>query len=219
MYQDIVRIKGTRNGLVIVLDSNGDFEDIKKNLLRKMESAKGFFNGAKFSLAQNHNDIPVSQKNELESICKKFGLVPYTGKHPVRRPELSSIPQVVSQNRVGEGALLVGCSLRSGQRISSSSHIVVLGDVHPGAEIISGGSILIMGYCRGIIHAGAGGDHTAKVIADRLAPTVISIADRRYSPNNTTHLPTERQLAKLVGKEIVFVSYAKPEGYPLAMSN
>lgn len=219
MNQDTVKIKGTRNGLVIVLDSSCDFEDIKENLLRKMESARGFFKGAKFSLFQGHKDIPVNQKNELESICKQFGLVPNTEEYMGVRSDLAPIPQVFTNARSGEAALLVRRSLRSGQKISSPEHVVVLGDVHPGAEIVSGGNILVMGNCRGVIHAGAGGDRKAKVIARQLAPTIISIADRRYSPNQNGKLPPGRQLARLEGKEIVFELYMKSESQSIITVN
>jgi len=219
MDQDTVRIKGTRNGLVIVLDSSCDFEDIKKNLLRKMESAKGFFKGAKFSLFQGHKDIPASQKTELESICRKFGLVPNTEEYTGIRSDFTSDSRDYTNTGSGEAALLVHRTLRSGQKISSQAHIVILGDVHPGAEVVSGGNILVMGNCLGVVHAGAGGNRRAKVVAQRLAPTTISIADRRYSPGHSGQMPQERQLARLAGKEIVFERYLKPEGHSSIVIN
>jgi len=55
-------------------------------------------------------------------------------------------------------------------------HVVVLGDVNPGAEIIAGGHVLVWGRVRGVVHAGAGGDGTATVAALDLAPTQLRIA-------------------------------------------
>jgi len=218
--QDTVRIKGTRNGLVIVLDSSCDFEDIKENLLRKMESARGFFQGAKFSLFQGHKDIPANQKTELESICRQFGLVPNTEEYTGLKSDFTPPSRADTDPGSGEAALLVRRSLRSGQKISSPDHVVVLGDVHPGAEIVSGGNILVMGNCRGIVHAGAGGDRQAKVIARQLTPAIISIADRRYTPGHSGQMPSERQLARLAGKEIVFERYfKKPEGHSSIIIN
>ena len=42
MGRDTVVFKGTRNGLVIVLDPNREYEEIRNTLLKKMEAAKGF---------------------------------------------------------------------------------------------------------------------------------------------------------------------------------
>lgn len=212
MNQDTVRIKGTRHGLVIILDASCDFEDIKANLLRKMESAKGFFKGAKFSLFQGHKDIPPSQKTELENICQKFGMVPHTGAVTGIRPELAPSTPAKPGAAADDAALLVRRSLRSGQKIVSPDHVVILGDVHPGAEVVSGGNILIMGHCRGTVHAGAGGDRRARVVALQLDPLVISIADRRYAPDRNRQIPSGRQVARLAGTEIVFERWAKPEG-------
>ena len=101
---------------------------------------------------------------------------------------------------------MVKRSLRSGQRVQYPGHVVVLGDIHPGAEVVSGGSVMVMGSCRGVVHAGAGGDRSAKVIALRLAPTVICIADRRHAPERDRQTPRPR-LARLSGQEIVFEEY------------
>ncbi|OPX86255.1 MAG: Septum site-determining protein MinC [Pelotomaculum sp. PtaB.Bin104] len=207
MAHDMVRIKGTRNGLVIVLDPGCDFEEIKATLSRKMESARGFFKGAKFSLFHGQQHIPAEQKNELESICKQFGLVPNAENYTAIRSDFGLESTAPSHSKPGEGALMVRRSLRAGQKIASPDHIIVLGNVHPGAEVVSGGNILVLGSCRGLIHAGAGGNRQARIIAQHLAPTVISIADRRYAPERTAHLPSGHCLARLSGQEIIFERY------------
>jgi septum site-determining protein MinC len=209
----MVVFKGTRNGLVIVLDPSREYEDIRNNLLKKMESAKGFFKGAKFSFFNGQQDIPANQKNELENICRQFGLVPNAVED---QAVLSTNFPAVSKRQapcttkavpsLGEAAFMVKRSLRSGQRVNYPGHVVVLGDIHPGAEVVSGGNVLVLGNCRGLVHAGAGGDRSAKVIALRLAPTVICIADRRHAPDRDKQEPGPR-LARLSGQEIVFEEY------------
>ncbi len=216
MGRDMVSIKGTRHGLVIVLDPNREFEEIRNNLFRKMESARGFFKGAKFSFFQENREIPTHQKNELENICRQFGLIPNPGGQVALKtifPEshhkkpLSSAQNTSGQNGTGENALMVRRCLRSGQRISYPGHIIVLGDVHPGAEVISGGSVFVIGNCSGVVHAGTEGDRAAKVIALQLTPTVLSIAGQRYSSEQTGPEPAGCRIAHLVGQEIVFEKY------------
>ncbi|HPZ42409.1 MAG TPA: septum site-determining protein MinC [Bacillota bacterium] len=213
MGRDTVVFKGTRNGLVIVLDPNREYEEIRNTLLKKMEAAKGFFKGAKFSFFNGQQAIPENQKSELENICRQFGMVPNseaeqaflkTGFSKKSSRQAVNAPKAVPTS--GEAAYLVKRSLRSGQRVQYPGHVVVLGDVHPGAEVVSGGSVMVMGSCRGVVHAGAGGDRSAKVIALKLAPTVISIADRRFAPELDKQAPGPR-LARLSGQEIVFEEY------------
>ncbi len=73
--------------------------------------------------------------------------------------------------------LLIRRTLRSGQRVRFYGNVVILGDVNPGAEITAGGDIVVMGWLRGLAHAGAEGDDQATVSAFRLNPTQLRIAN------------------------------------------
>ncbi|BAF59511.1 septum formation inhibitor [Pelotomaculum thermopropionicum SI] len=213
MSREMISIKGTRNGLVFFLDPTREFEEIKNTLLSKMESARGFFKGAKFSISHGQKDMPVEQKNELVNICRRYGLIPNNDDAAVPANAVSKAsPRATraasnSKPTIGENALMVRRSLRSGQCISYPGHVVVIGDVHPGAEVISGGNVLVMGSCRGLIHAGAGGNLMAKVVALRLAPTVLSIAGQRYAPEHPSAIPPGCQVARLSGQEIIFEKF------------
>lgn len=76
-----------------------------------------------------------------------------------------------------QGALFIPRTLRSGQRVQHDGHVCIVGDVNAGAEIVAGGSVLVWGSLRGLIHAGAGGDNTAMICALLLEPTQLRIAE------------------------------------------
>lgn len=84
------------------------------------------------------------------------------------------VPQTHSFD--GESAVLVQRTLRSGYSLQHPGHVVVLGDVNPGAEIVAGGNIVVWGRLRGVVHAGAEGDENALVCALDLSPTQLRIA-------------------------------------------
>ena len=67
-------------------------------------------------------------------------------------------------------------TLRSGQTVSHAGHLVIIGDVNPGAEIMAEGDITIWGALRGIAHAGIGGNVNAEIRALKLQPIQIRIA-------------------------------------------
>jgi septum site-determining protein MinC len=48
--------------------------------------------------------------------------------------------------------------------------------VNPGAELTASGDIVVFGALRGVAHAGAQGDASARVHAIELAPTQLRIA-------------------------------------------
>lgn len=67
-------------------------------------------------------------------------------------------------------------TLRGGQALHNLGNIVVVGDVNPGTELVASGDIVVFGALRGVAHAGAQGDESARVVALELAPTQLRIA-------------------------------------------
>lgn len=82
-------------------------------------------------------------------------------------------------------ALLVRETVRSGRSIWHDGHVVIVGDVNPGAEVMATGSVIVWGRLRGLVHAGALGDASAVICALELNPTQLRIADRiAVAPDN-----------------------------------
>jgi len=203
----VVDFKGTRNGLVIVFDPNKEFEEIKNTLRLKIESAKGFFRGAKFSIADKHHQIPTKQKYELEDICRQYGMIPNSENDIINttKGNAATTKKINSAitNKYAEAAILVKRSLRSGQRITYPGHVVVMGDINSGAEVISGGNVVVLGKCRGVIHAGVDGNKSARIITRELLPTGLSIAGRRLAIEQVEQLDGSYSTARLSGEQIV----------------
>lgn len=190
MAGDAVSIKGTKHGLMIVLEPGQDYNSIKNNLITKMEKAGDFFRGSRFSF-YNHDSIHLApqQEEELKDICRQYGLIlnpqlcPFiqeqgTGLHqsnPVVHSSDSPAEELKNQV-VGEQAALVYHTLRSGQVISSKGHVVILGDINPGAEITAAGHVMTMGKCAGSVHAGCLGNTKAVIIARSFSPATLGIA-------------------------------------------
>ncbi|RDV82929.1 septum site-determining protein MinC [Ammonifex thiophilus] len=78
--------------------------------------------------------------------------------------------------------ILIERTLRSGQSLFYDGNVVILGDVNPGAEVTATGDVIVIGTLRGTVHAGAGGDEGALVVAFRLEPTQLRIANHVSRP-------------------------------------
>lgn len=66
---------------------------------------------------------------------------------------------------VTQGTLkIVTTPLRSGQIMQHDGDVLMLGNLHSGAEIRATGSIIVIGTLRGQVHAGCNGDDSASVI-------------------------------------------------------
>lgn len=78
--------------------------------------------------------------------------------------------------RGGPTTLYLRQTLRSGQTVSHKGHLVIIGDINPGAEVMADGDITVWGCLRGVAHAGIGGNTNAEIRALKLQPIQIRIA-------------------------------------------
>ncbi|MCE2931069.1 MAG: hypothetical protein LW809_06760 [Vampirovibrionales bacterium] len=85
-------------------------------------------------------------------------------------------------------------NLRSGRFEQHAGHLVIVGDVHTGAEIRVQGDVLVWGELRGLVHAGFKGSREAEVRALKLDAVQIRIADiMARRPDRHTQLPTAQE--------------------------
>lgn len=97
-----------------------------------------------------------------------------------------------------ENTILVQRTLRSGQSISYEGNVVILGDVNPGAEVVATGDVIVMGSLRGVVHAGAGGDLRSVVVAFKLLPTQLRIANHiTRAPDDEVSTSVSPEIASL----------------------
>ena len=107
-----------------------------------------------------------------------------------------------------ENTVLIKRTVRCGQLIQFDGNVVVMGDVNPGAEIISSGSIMVMGALRGIVHAGAKGNEEATVSAFKLQPTQLRIANHiTRAPDGEYPSPDHPETARIKDGVVVIEMY------------
>ncbi len=61
--------------------------------------------------------------------------------------------------------------------MSIPGHIVIFGDINPGAEVVAEGNVIVWGRVRGMIHAGAKGNRSSFICALDLSANQLRIAD------------------------------------------
>ncbi len=81
------------------------------------------------------------------------------------------------EGSVQAGVMYLRQTLRSGQSVSHAGHLVIIGDVNPGAEVVAEGDITVWGALRGIARAGVNGNNDAEIRALRLQPIQIRIGE------------------------------------------
>lgn len=102
------------------------------------------------------------------------------------------LPEGAEENAVDTKSLptlYVSQTLRSGQTVTYEGNILIIGDAHPGSEIIADGDITVWGILGGIAHAGAKGNISSKVRALKLNAIQLRIAGLYARRNDTLNVP------------------------------
>jgi septum site-determining protein MinC len=174
--------KGARVGLVVGPRglSEDDIRSAREMLLRHdvtlwaLISENGFTQNEAAHLGLD-NKLPARESRqppaEPVNVAEPSPLPAPTARVAPVVPE----PVMAAPVEDPDAAMMVRRTLRSGIRVHHPGSIIVLGDVHPGAEVVAGGDVVVWGKLHGTVHAGALGDNGAVVCALDFAPTQLRI--------------------------------------------
>lgn len=223
-----VEIKGIREGLLITV-GEGDWPEIRDALLNKIEDQTNFLSGGRIILDVGDHVLRAAELGQLRDTISGDGLFLWAvlSNSPVTEqtaqtlglatrirkstPEPPTHPvQPKETTLTGERAVFVQRTLRSGYSIQNKGHVVVIGDVNPGAEIIAGGNIIVWGRLRGMVHAGAEGNEQAVVCALDLSPTQLRIAGQIATTPQRKGKP-QPEVARLQEGQVVAEQWKPPK--------
>jgi septum site-determining protein MinC len=99
--------------------------------------------------------------------------------------------------------------IRSGVILESDRHLIVLGDVNPGAEVRSLGSITVLGRMRGVAHAGAGTADGAGgfILALELAPQQLRLGELVARAGDAETPPGHAEIAFARQEQIIVETF------------
>lgn len=206
-----VEVKGWRNGLLLILPQDGEWNEIVEQVHARLDEAKArsFWRGAQTTIDCGARSVTLPELEALIERAKRgFGLVPvavvatdpqtraaaeklaltvYEELPAIKKPPPKPTPgelrqakeQAASNNAPANNALYLFHTVRSGQRIvHEGGHLVIGGDVNAGAEVVAAGDVVVFGSLRGLAHAGAFGDESARIVAANLRPPQLRIASK-----------------------------------------
>jgi septum site-determining protein MinC len=212
-----IKIKGIREGLLINM-SEGDWQELEKSLIDHIDEQGDFLKGAQITIETGNQILRAANLGHIrdmlsergitlravlsnspttEIAAQNLGLATRLSKPP---PERTTHP--LNTILSGDEAVLVQRTLRSGHSLNYFGHVIVIGDVNPGAEIIAGGNVIVWGRLRGTVHAGAEGNEDAVVCALDLSPMQLRIAEQiSIAPKQKKK--THPEMARLINKQVV----------------
>jgi septum site-determining protein MinC len=203
-----VSIKGTREGLTVTL-GGGDLPILLEDLAQHLATQGAFFRGGTVALHVGDRAVAHEELKRIRDLLTQHEMVLRTvvGTNAATlqatrllglrlvdqdQPQEPVAPRqalpVTAHPTDGTKGTLVRHLVRSGQVIRHTGHVVVIGDVNPGAEIIAGGDVVIWGRLQGTVHAGAMGNSQAIVCALELNPLQLRIGDLIARPGEADRL-------------------------------
>lgn len=225
--QEKISIKGVKNGILVTIDATEMWLTLTDELAKQIDAKRSFFEGAKISVDLGERPVPKHELMSLVALLERRGLrlwsvmstsnttveaahtldlktnVANTVPKHIERPQL---PQL-NPEEAGTDGVLVRRTLRSGRTVHSEGHVVIIGDVNPGAQIVAKGDVVIWGRLRGTVHAGSDGDESAVVCALDMYPTQLRIAGFIVtSPDDPGRQP-QPEVARIRNNQIVVESW------------
>jgi septum site-determining protein MinC len=223
-----VAIKGTKSGLVVTLAEGPSLDSVVAELTGRLKQGAAFFADARLTLNVGLRPVTAAEWQGLRDLLLSHGVTLQSviatseaGRQGARAAGLAVISPVTAAQmtraesrspaaaREEHNGMLIKRTLRSGVSIRHPSHVVLLGDLHAGAEIIAGGDIVVWGALRGIAHAGALGDETAGIYALHLAPTQLRIAGHVARPPELTGDQSWPEAARVQDGQIVVEAWSR----------
>lgn len=175
-----VIIKGTKSGIILVLEPSLGFAELKEKIRAKFQASSAFLGDAAMALSFEGRTLSDAEQREILDIIDDT-----TDLNIVCITETDERKQAIMEKSLNERLMELSSNtgqfykgnLRSGQVLDVATSIIILGDVNPGAKVSSTGNIIVLGALKGLAYAGVSGNQNAFVLALDMAPVQIKIAD------------------------------------------
>ncbi len=223
MHEELIAIKGVNDGLLISLSATESWQSVTDQLAARIDEKAGFFAGANITIELGERPVPKYELSSLKALLERRGLrlslvrsesdttqqsaaslaVPIENRNPADAAPPTRETASVNPEETGTLGVLFRRTLRSGRTIHSDGHVIVFGDVNPGAKVIAAGDIVVWGKLRGYVHAGVGGDESAIVCALEMSPSQLRIADYVVTSPPGKRKKIKPEVALVRGSQII----------------
>lgn len=181
MNRSAVIIKSNPYGLILNLDPELPFDELRQAVADKFQMSANFFKNAKLAITFRGRTLTKEQEalliDEIVQNSSIHILCIVDEEKASAEYYKEAVIRSLEKQKQEDGQFYRG-TLRSGQVLETETSVVIVGDVNPGAQVISKGNIVILGCCMGNIYAGASGNRDCFAAALTMKPMQIRIADK-----------------------------------------
>lgn len=179
MQQPVV-LKSNKYGINLILNDDMEFEELLQCIIDKFKESEGFFKNAKMAISFEGRKLTQEEEFQIvEAITENssVNIICILDNDQLKEELVRQKIEQFEEEQAGKTGEFYKGTLRSGQVLDCETSVVVIGDVNPGAKVISKGNIVILGALKGNAYAGANGNELAFVAALDMDPVQIKIGD------------------------------------------
>jgi septum site-determining protein MinC len=180
---ETVTIKSFSNGISLYLDNELPFEELLEEIARKFAASAGFFKNATMALSFEGRWLDSEEEKAVVKTIRancNINILCLIGKDEQANHNYLKALQLMNYDAEQKGSFYRE-TLKSGQVLQADTGIVLIGDVNPGATIVSGSDIIILGGLYGEARAGTNGKEGHFIMALEMAPERLMIGDYEYA--------------------------------------
>ena len=174
MNRKSVIIKSNKYGLTVILDDKMPFQELLLDIADKFQESANFFRNAKMAVTFRGRVLNREEERQvIETIVDHCGIhiLCVVDEDAVSQEHYRRILNAALEEQEKVDGLFYRGTLSNGEVLETETSVVILGDVHSGAKVVSKSNIVILGSCRGSVYAGA----TVQIrIADKAARSAIT---------------------------------------------
>lgn len=180
MNEQTVVIKSNKYGITLFLDKDASFTELLDGIREKFKASSKFFKDAQMALAfEGRRLTQEEQMRVIRAIqdVSNVEILCILENDELKESYMKRVLEGCQEERSSNDGRFYKGTLRSGQVLESETSIIILGDVNPGATVVSKGNVVVLGALKGTVHAGAAGREDCFVASLNMMPMQIRIAD------------------------------------------
>lgn len=204
MEKELIKLKGTGDGVRIYLDGESTISDLSSSLYDNLRKFRKFFGNGHCNIYFAGRELTSSDKMRLEAIVKAMlpeSTVDYGDgriRHKAAEEKTLELPEnfeeearlkeeaeirpfidiknAAERNFKSSRARFFEGNVSKGKSVESDGHLILVGNVYEDGVITAVGNIVVFGKLYGKAHAGCMGNDNAYVLAYDMKPADIRIS-------------------------------------------
>ena len=218
MLKSRIRFTGVDYGLLVCMDWEVPLSQLLVEVEEHIQKSPAFFADAKVFLEVDTRPVLQHEMEQLGVVLARHGLTLQGVVSAASRVEGISRPQPAPEQpkvitpiiNEKEATVVEHRTVRSGEKVASEGHLIIMGDVNPGAEVIAENNIIVWGSLKGTAYAGVPNHEDAVIAALHLSPIQLRIAGYiARSPDVRPVTTAVPELARIDQNEIVVESWER----------